>query len=143
MKNESAVNGNNVTLHYTIQLEDGSKIGNQKPMSMEFTIGGGEVFSVLEEAIVGMGINQVRSVTISPEQGYGDYKDNLVLQVERGVFPDDMPLIPGRTVQYQNRDGQRANFIIQEVSEDRVTLDGNHPLAGQTLIYEVELQKIA
>ena len=142
MNKASAVKGSTVTLHYTIQLEDGSRIGIQKPMSMAFTIGSGEVFPPLEDAVIGMGINQVRSVTIDPEQGYGDYKDNLVLQVERKTFPDDMPLVPGRTIQYQNRDGQRANFIIQEVGKDRVTLDGNHPLAGQTLIYEVELQKI-
>lgn len=142
MKEERAVKGSSVTLHYTIQLEDGSRIGNQKPMSMSFTIGGEEVFPVLEEAVIGMGVSEVRSVTVNPEQGYGEYDDNLVLQVERKVFPDDMPLVPGRTVQYQTRDGKRSNYIIQEVSEDRVTLDGNHPLAGQKLIYEMELQKI-
>lgn len=142
MKEERAVKGSSVTLHYTIQLEDGSRIGNQKPMSMAFTIGGEEVFPVLEEAVIGMGVSEVRSVTVNPEQGYGEYDDNLVLQVERKVFPDDMPLVPGRTVQYQTRDGKRSNYIIQEVSEDRVTLDGNHPLAGQKLIYEMELQKI-
>jgi FKBP-type peptidyl-prolyl cis-trans isomerase 2 len=142
MKNQCAANGSTVTLHYTIELEDGSKIGSQKPMSMTFTIGGGEVFPVLEEAVVGMSISQVRAVTIKPGQGYGDYNDGLILQVERNVFPDDMVLVPGRTVQYQNRDGQRANFIVQKVDEDRVTLDGNHPLAGHTLVYEMALQKI-
>ncbi len=142
MKKDSAVSGDTVTINYTIQLEDGSKIGDRKPMSMAFTIGSGEVFPALDEAIIGMGLNQVRTVTISPEQGYGDYNENLVLQVEKAVLPDDMALIPGRTVQYQTRDGQRTNFVVQEVSGDRVTLDGNHPLAGQMLMYEVELQKI-
>lgn len=142
MKGASVVKGSTVTLQYTIQLEDGSRIGKKKPMSMVFTVGGGEVFPVLEKAVIGMGVSQLRSVTINPDQGYGEYKDELVMQVERKSFPDDMPLVPGRTVQYQSRDGQRANFIIQEVNVDRVTLDGNHPLAGQILVYELELQEI-
>jgi len=142
MKTERADNGNVVTLEYTIQLEDGSVVGGHKPMSMTFTVGGGEVFPVLETAVVGMALHQKRSVKISPEQGYGDYRESLILQVERTAFPEDMPLIPGKTIQYQNRDGQRANFIIQEVKGDRVTLDGNHPLAGQTLVYEMALRKV-
>lgn len=142
MSEKQAVNGSVVTLGYTIQLENGSVVGGHKPMSMAFTVGGGEVFAALETAVIGMEVNQKRSVTISPEQGYGDYNDDMILQVERKAFPEDMPLIPGKTIQYQNRDGQRANFIIQEVEGDRVTLDGNHPLAGQTLIYELELQQI-
>ena len=142
MTNDSAVAGSRVTLNYTIQLEDGTRVGGQKPMSMTFTIGAGEVFPAIEEAVTGMSVNQVLSVTISPEQGYGDYDDSLVLQVERNVFPDDMPIIPGRTVQYQTRDGRRTNFVIQAVKGDRITVDGNHPLSGQTLIYELELQKI-
>ena len=142
MTQKHAARGSTVTVRYTIQLENGSKVGAHKPMTMSFTIGDGTVFPVLEKAVVGLGVNQVRSVAINPEQGYGDYNESLVLQVERKAFPDDMPLIPGKTVQYQNRDGQRSNFVIQEVKEDRVTLDGNHPLAGQSLIYEVELEKI-
>ena len=142
MTNESAVIGSTVVINYTIQLEDGSKVGGHKPMSMTFTLGDGNVFPALEEAIAGMGPNQVRTVTLAPDQGYGDYNEKLVLQVDRKVFPEDMPMIPGRTVQYQTRDGQRTTFVVQEVAGDRVTLDGNHPLAGQTLIYEVELQKI-
>ena len=142
MTKQSVVSGSTVTLNYTIQLEDGTRVGGHKPMSMTFTIGGGEVFPVLEETIIGMGIGQVRSVTISPEQGYGDYDDSLVLHLERKAFPDDMPIITGRTVQYQTRDGRRTNFVIQAVKDDRITVDGNHPLAGQTLVYEMELQKI-
>jgi peptidylprolyl isomerase len=142
MTKEIAATGSTVTLNYTIQLENGTRVGGQKPMSMTFTIGGGEVFPVLEEAIIGMGVNQVCSVTVSPEQGYGDYDDSLVLQLERNAFPDDMPIIAGRTVQYQTRDGKRTNFVIQAVEGDRITVDGNHPLAGQTLIYELDVQKI-
>ena len=89
-----------------------------------------------------MRLNEVRDITIRPEQGYGVYNDDLVLQVNREVFPEDMKLVPGRTVQYQNRDGERANFVVREVSGDRVTLDGNHPLAGQDLIYRLELLEL-
>ncbi len=131
-----------VTLRYSIILEDGTTIGDQNTRPLTFKIGGGEVFPVLGHGVLGMRIGEVRKITVLPEQGYGSYNDDLVLQVDREVFPEDMKLVKGRTVQYQNRDGQRANFVIQEVNGDRVTLDGNHPLAGQELIYRLELLEI-
>ena len=134
--------GTTVTLRYSIILEDGRQVDAQNTRPLTFTIGAGKVFEPLEQGVIGMSLNEVRDITIRPEQGYGVYNDDLILQVDREAFPEDMRLVPGRTVQYQNRDGERANFIVQEVSGDRVTLDGNHPLAGQELIYRLELLKL-
>lgn len=142
MATETAVKGNSVTLRYSIILEDTTTIGDQKTKPLTFTIGAGKIFPVLEQGVIGMKVNDVRKIAIRPEQGYGVYNDDLVLTVDRESFPEDLTLVVGRTVQYQNRDGERANFVVQEVSGDRVTLDGNHPLAGQELIYQVELLKI-
>lgn len=134
--------GTNVTLRYSIILEDGTQVDAQNTRPLTFTIGAGKVFEALEQGVIGMSVNEVRDITIRPEQGYGVYNDDLVLQVDREAFPEDMKLVPGRTVQYQNRDGERATFVVREVSGERVTLDGNHPLAGQDLTYRLELLEI-
>ncbi len=134
--------GSTVTLRYSIILEDGKQVDARSTRPLTFTIGAGKVFEPLEQGVIGMGVNEVRDITIRPEQGYGVYNDALVLQVDREAFPEDLKLLPGRTVQYQNRDGERATFMVREVSGDRVTLDGNHPLAGQTLVYRLELLEL-
>jgi len=142
MATETAAKGNAVTLRYSIILEDGTTIGDQNTRPLTFTIGDRNIFPVLDQGVIGMRVNDIRKIILLSEQGYGTYDDDLILQVDREAFPEDLKLVPGRTVQYQNRDGERANFVVQKVGGDRVTLDGNHPLAGQKLIYQVELLKI-
>jgi len=138
----SSAKGDTVTLRYSIIFKDGTIIGDKKAKPLTFKIGSGKVFPVLEDGVIGMKINETRRITVSAEQGYGSYNEELVLRVERDAFPEDLTLVPGRTVQYQNRDGERANFVVQEVNKDIVALDGNHPLAGQELIYQLELLEI-
>ncbi len=142
MGTKLADKGTTVTLRYSIILKDGKQVAGQNTKPLIFTIGEGKVFRALEKGVIGMSVNEVRDISISPEQGYGSYSNDLVLQVDREAFPEDLTLVPGRAVQYQNRDGERANFVVREVSNDRVALDGNHPLAGQDLIYRVELLKM-
>lgn len=142
MGTQPAVQGATVTLRYSIILEDGTRVDHRNTRPLTFTIGDGKVFKALEQGVVGMKVHEVRDIIVNAEQGYGNYNDDLVLRVDREVFPEDLQLVAGRTVQYQNRDGQRANFIVREVSGDRVTLDGNHPLAGQDLTYRLELLEI-
>lgn len=97
----------------------------------------------LEEGVVGMRVGEVRRIAVSAGESYGPYKKELVLRLDRSVFPADIKLVVGRTVQYQNRDGERVNLIVNEVTEKTVTVDGNHPLAGLDLVYEVELLEIS
>ncbi|MBU1564108.1 MAG: FKBP-type peptidyl-prolyl cis-trans isomerase [Proteobacteria bacterium] len=135
--------GSLVKISYIISLEDGIKVEQDKTSKpLSFKIGSGKVFQKLEEGVVGMQVNEKRRIPVSAADGYGKYKKELVLRLERKVFPEDIKLIPGRTVQYQNRDGERVNFIVNEVTEKTVTVDGNHPLAGLDLVYEVELLEI-
>lgn len=139
---QPAGQGATVTLDYSIILEDGTQVHSRSTRPLTFTIGDGKVFKALDQGVIGMKIHEVRDIQVAPEQGYGEYNDDLVLQVDREVFPEDLQLLVGRSIQYQNRDGQRANFIVREVSGDRVTLDGNHPLAGQNLTYRLRLLEI-
>ena len=138
-----AETGSSVKILFSIRLDDGSVVGTSREKSeLVFTIGQRKILKSLEDGVVGMKVDEVKKIFISPEQGYGPYNNELVLKVDREEFPPDVELKPGRTVQYQNRDGERVNLVVNSVDEKTVTVDGNHPLAGLDLIYEVKVVAI-
>jgi peptidylprolyl isomerase len=135
--------GSYIKTRFSIALEDGSIVGDpEKKTEINFKIGDGKILLALEQGIVGMKEEEIKKIHVSPEGGYGEYNKELVLRVDRENFPHDITIIVGRTVQYQNRDGERVNFIVNAVDEKTVTIDGNHPLAGLPLIYELELLEV-
>jgi len=140
---ETAQIGSSVKIKYEIKLEDGSNVdGDRTKRPLSFKMGSGRVFRKLEEGIVGMKVNEVREITLAPEESYGNYKEEKVLRVDRKMFPEDLSLYIGKTIQYQDRTGTRANFIVNAFDDKSVTIDGNHPLAGLNLKYEVELLEL-
>lgn len=140
---KTAKRGSSIKIQFSITLEDGSVIGIPKEKTqLNFKIGDGKLLPALESKIIGMSEKEIREIMISPEEGYGQYNKELVLRVERKTFPHDLNLTVGRTVQYQNRDGERVNFVVNAVDDKTVTIDGNHPLAGLNLRYAVELLEV-
>lgn len=140
---KTAQPGSTVTINFSIVLDSGKTVGgpgHATPLS--FTIGRGRVLKKLEEGVVGMVVGERRKILLTPADAYGDYNQDLLLKVERRHFTPDIKLTPGRTVQYQNRSGERVNFVVKEVDDQMVTIDGNHPLAGMNLTYEVELTEV-
>ncbi len=137
---KTAEEGNTVKILFSIRLDDGSVVGTSSEQSeLTFTLGQRKILKSLEEGVIGMKVGDLKKISISPEQGYGQYNKDLVLRVDREEFPPDVELKAGRTVQYQNRDGERVNLVVNDVDENTVTVDGNHPLAGLDLIYEVKV----
>lgn len=140
---KTAERGSYVKIQFIITLDDGSVVGKpDEKTQLKFKIGDGKILPALEAKVVGMKENEVREITILPEQGYGSYNKELVLRVDRKTFPPDLTLLVGKTVQYQNRDGERVNFVVNAFDQKTVTIDGNNPLAGLNLIYKVELLEI-
>ncbi len=135
-----AEKGSRVKIVFAIRLDDGSVVGDSAEKSeLAFIIGKGQVLKIIEDNVSGMRVNQKKEIKISPVEGYGEYNKELVLRLDRDEFPPDVELKPGRTVQYQNRDGERVNLVVNDLDEKTVTVDANHPLAGLNLSYEVEL----
>ncbi len=135
-----AEKGSRVKIVFAIRLDDGSVVGDSAEKSeLAFIIGKGQVLKILEDNVSGMRVNETKEIKITPAEGYGEYNKELVLRIDRDEFPPDVELKPGRTVQYQNRDGERVNLVVNDLDEKTVTVDANHPLAGLNLIYEVEL----
>ena len=135
--------GNRVRVHYTGRLDDGEVFDSSEggtPLS--FTIGNGQVIPGFENGVVGMAPGDARTVHIPCADAYGERRDDGVLQVPRDEFPPDMTLEVGASVQGQQQSGQTVTFTIMAVSNEAVTLDANHPLAGKDLTFDLTLVSI-
>ena len=95
-----------------------------------------------EERVVGMRPGESKSVTLNPEQVFGDRREDLVLKLPKTEFPQHITPSVGLQLKMSNASGADLTVVITEVGDDSVTLDGNHPLAGQTIVFDIELIKI-
>lgn len=137
-----AKQGDTVRVHYTGTLDDGRVFDSSEGRDpLEFTLGSGQVIPGFDAAVDGMEPGESRKVTIPSVEAYGTRRDEMVVVVERGQFPDD--LIPEIGQQLQvSQEGQTFVVTVTEITSDSVTLDANHPLAGQDLTFELQLVDI-
>ena len=139
-----AETGNTVKVHYTGRLNDDTQFDSSAGRDpLEFTLGTGQVIPGFEEAVTGMSIGDSKTVTIPAEQAYGPHHDDLILVVERSQIPAHINPEVGQQLEIHQQDGRAAAVVITEVTDESVSLDANHPLAGQDLIFDLELVEIA
>jgi len=135
--------GDRVTVHYTGRLTDGTEFDSsagQEPL--EVVLGAGRVIPGFENAIVGMQTGESRTVTIPVEEAYGPHSEELVLSVPRNRLPEDLSPEIGMQLQMQQADGGLVDVLITSLDEQNITLDANHPLAGQALVFDIRLVTI-
>ncbi len=135
--------GDTVKVDYKLTLEDGTvydESADGEPY--EFTLGKNEVIAGFEDAIKGMKVGETKTVTLTPEQAYGQYSDALIQVVDRSQLPADLEPIVGQQLQAQGSDGSVRTFVITAVTDTTVTVDGNLALAGKTLTFEITLVEI-
>ncbi|MDN7013358.1 peptidylprolyl isomerase [Methanoculleus sp. FWC-SCC3] len=138
-----AKEGDTVKVHYTGKLEDGTVFDTSAERTpLEFTIGSGQIIPGFERAVVGMEPGETKTMTVQPEEAYGPHREEMTITVEREQFPGDINPEPGQQLQVQQPDGRAAIVVVSDVSESTVTLDANHPLAGQPLTFDIELVDI-
>ena len=136
-------NGNTVSVHYTGTLNDGTQFDSSREREpLSFLVGDGQVIPGFESAVLGMQEGETKTVTILAENAYGPKNDQAVQVVERNRFPNGFEGNVGESVTGQTGEGQAFRATIVSVEENTVTLDFNHPLAGQDLTFEVELVSI-
>lgn len=139
-----AKSGDTVRIHYTGTLEDGTQFDSSEDRDpLEFALGGGQVIPGFDSAVDGMTVGESKSVTIPAEQAYGERHEQLVQEVPKSALPEDMKPEVGMQLQSQSPDGQVMNLVVTEVEEATITVDANHPLAGQALTFAIELVEIA
>ena len=138
-----ATSGKNVAFHYTGTLTDGSVFDSsdgREPLS--FKMGEGQIIPGLEAAFEGLKEGDEKTVTVPAEQAYGDRDPNALQQIPRDQIPDHIPTEPGTQLQMQAPDGQAIPVMVAEVNDTHVTLDANHPLAGQDLTFAVKVVSV-
>ncbi|HEY8132111.1 MAG TPA: FKBP-type peptidyl-prolyl cis-trans isomerase, partial [Thermoanaerobaculia bacterium] len=136
---QQAKRGDTVHVHYTGSLEDGTIFDSSESRApIVLTLGGGDVIPGFEEAIVGMSIGDKKIETIDVQRAYGDRRDDLIFRVDRERLPSDEELLVGDVLRVGFPDGGSTTVQVTAVDGDTVTLDANHPLAGKTLVFELE-----
>lgn len=138
------VEGNKVRVHYRGTLDDGTEFDNShergEPISVE--VGSGQVIPGFDNALLGMQVGESKTVTIPPEEAYGPLLDQARTEVDRSLFPQDLQLSEGMPVPLATEEGHKLLGRIIGLTEEVVTVDLNHPLAGQTLNFEIELVEV-
>lgn len=135
--------GDIVQVHYTGKLEDGSEFDSTKDLSpLEFKIGNGGVIPGFENAISKMCLGEKKTVMIPCELAYGPRREELVLTIDRKSIPSEIKVEPGLQLQAKGPFGHPVYMMVTCITDKTVTLDGNHQLAGQNLIFDIEVLNI-
>ena len=137
-------NGDTVKVHYTGKLENGKVFDTSEDRQpREFTLGSGKIIPGFEKGIIGMEVGEAKTITVPPEEAYGPRRNELIVDVEKTDLPENITPAIGKQLQIRQKDGNPIKVTITDMNEDTVTLDANHPLAGNTLFFDVELVEIA
>ena len=135
--------GDTVKIHFTGKLQDETVVETSKDRDpLEFKIGDGNVISGLEQGVIGMAAGDKKTIAISPEGAFGQPQEDLVVDINKSEFPKNVELKAGAYLNIESSDGKEFKAKVVEIKEDMVTLDANHPLAGATINYDVELIEI-
>ncbi|MDT8273280.1 MAG: peptidylprolyl isomerase [Desulfomonilia bacterium] len=138
-----AEKGDLIKVHYTGRLEDGKKFDTSVGRSpLVFTIGENEVIPGFEDAIIGMAIGEMKTISIPPDHAYGFYNEDLVIEMPVEYFPDDISPEIGMPLKIIDEDSHEVPVVVTGIFEESIRLDANHPLAGKTLVFDIELLDI-
>lgn len=136
--------GDTVNVHYHGKLTDGSTFDSSEGREpLQFTVGQGQVIKGFDDALVDMKVGDKKTVQIPVNDAYGERRDDMLMEYPKNDFPPDMKPEAGMQLQMSDNQGNVFPVVIAEVLEDAVVLDANHPLAGQDLVFEIELVSIA
>lgn len=135
--------GDKVVVHYTGKLPDGSVFDSSRHRDpVELELGQRRVIPGFEKALIGMSTGETKTATIPASEAYGEHQSEMVVQFGRDKIPPDLDVQVGQELQVQTTTGQSLPARVVDTSDDDVTLDANHPLAGQELTFDIELVKI-
>jgi peptidylprolyl isomerase len=132
--------GNTISVNYTGKLESGEVFDTSEgKQPLTFTVGSGQLIKGFDNAVIGMSTGEKKSVSLAPEEGYGAYRDDLILSIARENVPENMQLDIGMAVQLSDQSGNPIPAMVTEIGDRTVTLDVNHPLAGKVLVFDIEV----
>ncbi|MBN1487848.1 MAG: peptidylprolyl isomerase [Anaerolineae bacterium] len=140
MENATVQKDSVVTLEYTVRLKDDeildSNVGGEP---LTYLHGYGMIISGLEEALNGMPVGKKQIISVPPEKAYGTRLEDATEWLPLSIFPSDVQLGPGAAMQVEDGEGGTIILYVREVNDEQVLVDYNHPLAGETLTFEVKV----
>lgn len=138
-----AAHNNTVTVKYTGTLADGTIFdASPEDSPLAFIIGREEVIKGFEAAVIGMAQGETKTVVIQPDQAYGAENQALIEVIKRSELPENLALTEGAQLEVTQADGRLLRLMIDKVTEETVTLNANHPLAGKALTFTIEMLDI-
>lgn len=139
---ETVQNNTVVSMEYTLHV-DNEEIDSSKGQDpLQFLVGYGNIISGLEREMIGMKVGESKDVVVPPEDGYGEFDENAFMDVPRDAFPTDIPVEEGTELTVRDDSGQPRYARIDSVGDDTVTLNFNHPLAGDELHFNVKIVEV-
>jgi FKBP-type peptidyl-prolyl cis-trans isomerase SlyD len=128
-----------VSMEYTLSVDGEIVASADSNDPIQFIQGMGNIIPGLEREINGMTIGESKNITLTPEDGYGEYDDEAFAEVPRDEIPDNVPLEIGTALEMEDEEGNYLEAVIDEIADDYVVLDFNHPLAGQELHFAIKV----
>ena len=136
--------GDKIKVHYTGKLDNGRVFDSSSDRDpIVFTIGQEQMIPDFEQALIGMRPGESKRITISSDKAFGPYRENLVTKIKSGNISPELEPKVGQRMDASQRNGQKVVVTITGVTESGVTVDANHPLAGEDLTFDIELVEIA
>ena len=136
-------NNNTIALHYTGTLNDGETFDSSEGREpLEFEVGTGMVIPGFDKAVIGMKVDETKKFTIPAEEAYGEAKEELVYEVPKASIPESLNPSVGQRLVSSLEDGRQIPVTVSDVSDETITLDANHPLAGQDLTFDIKIVSI-
>ena len=139
-----AKSGDTVKVHYTGKLDDGTVFDSSVDHEpLQFTIGQGQLIPDFEQAVIGMNPEESKTIQIPSDKAYGPHREDMIMKIERDNLPADLDPKVDQKLQMRHPSGQATVVTVIEVNDSHVTLDGNHPLAGKDLTFDIRLTEIS
>lgn len=140
---QQAKDGDKVKVHYHGRLRTGETFDSSQGRDpLEFTIGAGQMIKRFDDGVKGMQVGDKKTVEINADDAYGQKEADNLIEFPKDQFPPNTEPEVGAQLMLSNDDGQQFPVVIAEVKEESVILDANHPLAGQDLIFDIEMVDI-
>lgn len=138
-----AKKGDTVKVHYTGKLDDGTVFDTSAEREpLEFQLGEKQMIPGFENGVMGMEVDETKTVKVPSDEAYGPHHDERIIEISRDKVPEDINLGVGQMLELAGEDGNKVIVTVADVKDDTVTLDANHPLAGQDLNFEIKLVEI-
>ena len=140
----TATQGDTVKVHYKGTLNDGSQFDSsyERGEPIAFTVGGGQMIQGFDDAVFGMTVGEVKNITLTPDEAYGDVNPDAQTTLNKDTFPEDFEFNSVDKVPLMGPGGAHFIGTITEIRDEDITVDMNHPMAGKDLNFEIELVEI-